>query len=150
MKNRLINFFRKKKVGSYIAFVVALLTIGLSFVYLGYFMNFENGSYFSVLLFFIILLSGLSYMTLSLFQKDKLGCSIMGILNFSAFIYFVIIIYEYIMPQLMEIDSLFAVPYIWPILIVAAFLLILAIISNVLSYLRLTDDFKSQEGKVLI
>lgn len=150
MKNKLINFFRKKKVGSYIAFVVALLTIGLSFVYLGCFMNFENGSYFSVLLFFIILLSGLSYIALSLFQKDKLGCSIMGILNFSAFIYFVIIIYEYIMSQLMEIDSLFAVPYIWPILIVAVFLLILAIISNVLSYLRLTDDFKSQERKVLI
>lgn len=147
MKDKIINFFKAKNAAYYVALVVALLTIITSFLYLGFVSNINE--YLNMGLFALILIGGLAFIALSSFNYDRLGVGAMALCSFGAFIVYILTIYNYPLTQLMEISSIWDVPYIMEVIIIAVLLVISAIASNVLVYLRLTKVTRSEEVQIV-
>lgn len=147
MKDKIINFFKAKNIAYYVGLGVALLTIITSFLYLGFISNIEE--YLNIGVFVFILIGGILYIALSLFHFDKLASGAMALSSFGALITYVLTIYNYPLTQIMEISSIWDVPYIMEVIIIAVLLIISAITSNVLVYLRLNKITRSEDVQMV-
>lgn len=146
MKDKILNFFKNKTIGYYVGLGAAVLMIITSFIYLGVISNINE--YLNYGVFFFILLSGLVYIALSSFNFDKLASGSMATCAFGSFVTYILTVFDYPLAQLMDY-SFGDIPHIMGIIVIAAILLICAITSNVLMYMKLNKIEKNEENKTV-
>lgn len=134
--NLVKKYFKNRNISYYIMVIVSLLTITTSALYFLYIGNLENGIYFSFFVALLPLVGVISFFICSFFDIDKVGISLLGCTSFITFILFVITIYDYIASNAMDHEVLENTPFCLIIIIIASFLLLNSIISNILIWIK--------------
>lgn len=131
VKSEVKAYFKDKTVSFYLGFSLAVLSVFVS-VYYAALHSTEIG--FNAGIFLLILLGGLSYFVISLFDKNNVAALSLALCDFFGLIVFLRVNYSVILENDFMTGSFTVTPNIANFFVVAIILLIISVTSNVLAW----------------
>lgn len=147
MKEKFLNYLHGRTAAFYVAFAMAIVSILVAILYpalLGG--NAEIAKYLSYIPLALLLVASIAFIGLSFIDLSNLGTAIMAVMDFAAFIVFVITIYEYPIEKVMVISNIFEIEGLVVIVVSGVLMLVAAIVSNVCAWLKQTKAISNNEG----
>lgn len=147
MKEKFLNYFHGRTAAFYVSFAMAIISILVAILYPALLSgNAEIAKYLSYIPLALLLVAAIAFIGLSFIDLSNLGAAIMAVMDFAAFIVFVITIYEYPIEKVMVISNIFEIEGLVAIVVCGVLMLVAAIVSNVSAWLKQTKVISNNEG----
>ena len=137
------DFFKNRTIKFYIAFAIAILSLITAIVYGASLLGLTE--YASAAPLIMMLIAFVVFAVSALFRLTRIGTACVALLDFFAFVVYILTIYQYPVLEAMNAGTVANIKGMGAIIAVAAMMIVIVIAANVLAWMKL--DRKSGEDK---